>query len=190
MVLRVLPTLATTHLQLLRVLIFCWVCWQHQRLKKTENKKTVWASKGWPNAPSTHHRPTKTKPQMSYAPHPPPRHFFFCFFFFSFQRWVAEELLSPPTPPTAKQRFFGAKWGKTPPRRLSYDKTQMSSLRPESTPLWRGERGIFFLFGRSCCRVCQAKKKKKSNGYLFDFRRIHIYFLFCRTNSVRDLIFV
>jgi hypothetical protein len=26
--------------------------------------------------------------------------------------------------------------------------------------------------------------------YLFDFRRINIYFLFCRTNSVRDLIFV
>jgi hypothetical protein len=26
--------------------------------------------------------------------------------------------------------------------------------------------------------------------YLFDFRRIDIYFLFCRTNSVRDLIFV
>jgi hypothetical protein len=25
--------------------------------------------------------------------------------------------------------------------------------------------------------------------YLFDFRRINIYFLFCRTNSVRDLIF-
>jgi hypothetical protein len=26
--------------------------------------------------------------------------------------------------------------------------------------------------------------------YLFDFRKINIYFLFCRTNSVRDLIFV
>jgi hypothetical protein len=26
--------------------------------------------------------------------------------------------------------------------------------------------------------------------YLFDFRRINFYFLFCRTNSVRDLIFV
>jgi hypothetical protein len=26
--------------------------------------------------------------------------------------------------------------------------------------------------------------------YLFDFCRINIYFIFCRTNSVRDLIFV
>jgi hypothetical protein len=26
--------------------------------------------------------------------------------------------------------------------------------------------------------------------YVFDFRRINIHFIFCRTNSVRDLIFV
>jgi hypothetical protein len=46
-----------------------------------------------------------------------------------------------------------------------------------------------------------AERKRKGNGtgfsctckmaiYLFDFRSINIYFLFCRTNSVRDLIFV
>jgi hypothetical protein len=36
------------------------------------------------------------------------------------------------------------------------------------------------------CLCLQIKKKR---SYLFDFRRINIYFLFCRTNSVRDLIF-
>jgi hypothetical protein len=30
---------------------------------------------------------------------------------------------------------------------------------------------------------------ERRTQYLFDFRRINIYFLFCRTNSVRDLIF-
>jgi hypothetical protein len=35
-------------------------------------------------------------------------------------------------------------------------------------------------------RVAPFRKGK----YLFDFRRINIYFLFYRTNSVRDLIFV
>jgi hypothetical protein len=36
---------------------------------------------------------------------------------------------------------------------------------------------------------CQHNTTKIKKN-LFDFRRINIYFLFCRTNSVRDLIFV
>jgi hypothetical protein len=34
------------------------------------------------------------------------------------------------------------------------------------------------------------RRNHKHATYLFDFRRINIYFLFCRTNSVRGLIFV
>jgi hypothetical protein len=47
------------------------------------------------------------------------------------------------------------------------------------------------------CPSFEANTKKKAVQppltlleYLFDFRRINIYFLFCLTNSVRDLIFV
>jgi hypothetical protein len=32
--------------------------------------------------------------------------------------------------------------------------------------------------------------RRRATTYLFDFRRINVYFLFCRTNNVRDLIFV
>jgi hypothetical protein len=40
-------------------------------------------------------------------------------------------------------------------------------------------------------RCCIGPRKTAArNEYLFDFHRINIYFLFCRTNSVRDLIFV
>jgi hypothetical protein len=35
-----------------------------------------------------------------------------------------------------------------------------------------------------------ARARQKRAPYLFDFRRINIYFIFCRTNSVRDLIFI
>jgi hypothetical protein len=45
------------------------------------------------------------------------------------------------------------------------------------------------------CATHTHRKRRFAYGamlsaYLFDFRRINIYFLFCRTNSVRDLIFV
>jgi hypothetical protein len=38
--------------------------------------------------------------------------------------------------------------------------------------------------------LSRASSADANRKYLFDFRRINIYFLFCRTNSVRDLIFV
>jgi hypothetical protein len=43
---------------------------------------------------------------------------------------------------------------------------------------------LFFFF------FAKIKIKNIKKTYLFDFRRINIYFLFCRTNGVCDLIFV
>jgi hypothetical protein len=44
--------------------------------------------------------------------------------------------------------------------------------------------GIVFIVALGSLRMDMKR------AYPFDFRRINIYFLFCRTNSVRDLIFV
>jgi hypothetical protein len=53
-----------------------------------------------------------------------------------------------------------------------------------SDPVWAT------LYMSAVEKMKTANVQTVSSIYLFDFRRINIYFLFCRTNSVRDLIFV
>jgi hypothetical protein len=86
-----------------------------------------------------------------------------------------------------------------------YDSEKKNSVHPDNTlvqvAIWK-KKNLFLRDAESLCpllirpltpsppRALSILCSFQHSPYLFDFRRINMYFLFCHTNSVRDLIFV